>query len=97
MIPQMEVVPKLGGDGLMHGVPVHYYDYERVEKHTLIAAMNVDNEKEAFAKNKERIMEVISNYSMSSDIIYQRGLLAFPLKEGISTIDGEQIKKLFDL
>lgn len=95
MIPQLEVVPKLGGDGHMHGVPVNYFDYERVEKHTFVAVMNVEDNKQAYSENRDQINELISNYSKSSDIIYQRGLLAFPLKEGVTTIDGEHIKELF--
>ena len=31
-IPRVELVPTLGGDGKMHPVPVHYFDYEPLEK-----------------------------------------------------------------
>ena len=96
-IPMTTIVPKVGGDGLTHGVPVHYFEYEKVEKDTPVVVMNVEQNREAYRQNKDRLIELLSKYSTSSDIIYQRGLLAFPLKEGISTIDGEEIKKLFSL
>ena len=95
-IPQVEIVPKVGRDGLTHGVPVHYFDYEYVEKHTNTVVINVGGTKQSFNANRDRILELISNYSMSSDIIYQRGMLSFPLKEGITTINGDEIKKLLN-
>ena len=57
--------------------------------------MNVGGTRQIYNQNKARINEIISNYSKSSDIIYQRGLLAFPLKEGVSSINGEKIKQFF--
>ena len=94
-IPQMDVVPKLGGDGRMHGVPVHYFIYEKVEKDSQIAVIKVGGDLNTFRGIKDQLLQLISNYSISSDIIYQRGLLAFPLKEGVTTINGDQISKLF--
>ena len=94
-IPMMEVVPTLGGDGRMHGVPVHYFEYEKVEKDSQVAVINVGGDLNTYRSVKEQLLQLLSNYSMSSDIIYQRGLLAFPLNEGVTTIDGEQIIKLF--
>ncbi len=94
-IPMMEVVPKLGGDGRMHGVPVHYFEYEAVEGEKQIAVINVGGDLNIYRNIKEQLAQLLSNYSMSSDIIYQRGLLAFPLNEGVTTINGEEIQKLF--
>lgn len=94
-IPMLEVVPTLGGDGRMHGVPVHYFEYEKVEKDSQVAVIRVEGDRKGYRDIKEQLLQLLSNYSMSSDIIYQRGLLAFPLKEGVTTIDGEQIIKLF--
>ena len=95
MDPRVEIVPKVGGDGLTHGVPVHWFEYIPVEKDSSVVVMNVGGTRQIYNRNKARINEIISNYSKSSDIIYQRGLLAFPLKEGVSSIDGEKIKQFF--
>ncbi len=95
MEPRVEIVTKMGGDGLPHGVPVHWYEYIPVEKSTTVAVMNVGGTRQIYSQNKKQIFDLLSNYSRSSDIIYQRGLLAFPLKDGISSINGENIKALF--
>ena len=94
-IPKMEVVPKVGGDGRVHGVPVHYFEYEPVDDENKIVVMDVGGDLNTYRNAKEQLSQLLSNYSTSSDIIYQRGLLAFPLKEGVTTINGEEIQKLF--
>ena len=57
--------------------------------------MDVGGDLNTYRNAKEQLSQLLSNYSTSSDIIYQRGLLAFPLKEGVTTINGEEIQKLF--
>lgn len=94
-IPKMEVVPKVGGDGHVHGVPVHYFEYEEVEGTSQIVVINVGGDLNAYRNIQDQLAQLISNYSSSSDIIYQRGLLAFPINEGVTTINGEQIQRLF--
>ena len=91
----MEVVPKVGGDGRVHGVPVHYFEYEEVEGTSQIVVINVGGDLNTYRNIQDQLAQLISNYSTSSDIIYQRGLLAFPINEGVTTINGEQIQKLF--
>ena len=95
MDPRVEIVPKIGGDGLTHGVPVHWFEYIQVDKHSSVAVMKVGGTLQSYNAIKSRLYEIISTYSKSSDIIYQRGLLAFPLKDGITSINGEQIQSLF--
>ena len=94
-IPKLTFVPKVGGDGHVHEVPVHYFEYEQVEGDKQIAVMEVGSDLNTYRNVKEQLVQLLSNYSTSSDIIYQRGLLAFPLNEGVTTINGEEIQKLF--
>ncbi len=95
MIPHVTLVPKMGGDGYWHDVPVHWFEYIEVQKDTPVAVVTVGGTKQDYIANKDSIFQFISTYSMSSDIIYQRGLLSFPLKEGISFIDENEIIKMF--
>ena len=39
-IPRTTFVPTLGGDGIMHPVPVHYYEYQPVEGNTTVNLNN---------------------------------------------------------
>lgn len=93
--PRCEFVSKMGGDGHMHSIPVNWEEYLPVEKSTPVVIMQVDGNKNEFVNNKARIIELISKYSSSNDIIYQRGLLSFPVNEGLSNFSGEELIKIF--
>ena len=49
-VPKVELVPTLGGDGIMHPVPVNYNEYERIEK---VTPVNVINKKGEMVDNKK--------------------------------------------
>ena len=93
--PRMEFVSKMGGDGHMHTIPVPWEEYIEVEKDTPIVLMDIGANKEEFYSNYDRFKSVISNCLGYDDIIYQRGLVAFPLTEGTTSFNGNELKKLF--
>ena len=41
--PRTEIVPVMGGDGRLHGVPVHYYEYLPVEDKRIVKLFNKDS------------------------------------------------------
>ena len=91
-VPRVEYVEKLGGDGHFHSVPVHWEEYIRVDKDTPVAIANVGGTKQEYYAHLSQIQEILS---MSDDIIYQRGLLAFPLKEGAIPFNSQELIKVF--
>ena len=91
-VPRVEYVSKLGGDGHLHSIPVHWYEYIEVSKDTPVAILNVGGTKQDYVCNISRIQEILCR---SNDIIYQRGLLAFPLNDGSSIINSKDLIKLF--
>ena len=93
--PHVELVPKLGGDGNMHAVPVTWYEYIPVEGKGTIAVFEVGGTNRDFYLFEDKLKQLISTYGISSDIIYQRGLLSFPLKEGITSFNTNEINKFF--
>ena len=93
--PRVEYVSKMGGDGCMHSIAVPWQEYIPVEKTTQMVLLNVGGNKETFMQNSQKIYEYISNYSTSNDIIYQRGLLAFILREDVTSFNGSALIKLF--
>lgn len=93
--PRCEFVSKMGGDGHLHQIPVHWEEYIPVEKLTPVVIVEVGGTNAEFQANKERIKELISNFAISNDIIYQRGLLSFPVREDIQNFNGEELIKLF--
>ena len=43
-IPKTDLVPVMGGDGILHPVPVHYYDYQRVQDEYTVNLINKKSE-----------------------------------------------------
>lgn len=95
LIPRVEIVPKLGGDGLMHNVPVHWKEYIPVEKESYTAVIEVGGTKQMYLANIDRINTLLSKYCFSNDIIFQRGLLSFPLSSELNAHDAEELIKIF--
>ncbi len=77
--PEVDYVNKMGGDGKMHTIPVHWTRYEPVSRIRYMEAVNVDTTRYEFsnniAKNQgfQNFMKAISN---SPIYTYQRKLLA---------------------
>ena len=94
-IPQIEYVTKLGGDGHMHTIPVHYFIYEPVEKSTNIVVMDLHATKQESRDNMDAILQVLSPYMMNNDIIIQRDLCSFIVRPGVTSINVNELNKLF--
>lgn len=61
-VPNVEYVSRMGGDGKLHMVPVHYFEYEPLKQtNSMIAQYESDN----------------SQITAENDIMKQRGLLAY--------------------
>ena len=93
--PRVEIVEKMGGDGHLHAVPVPWEEYIPVEDVHQTVIINVGGNRNDYIANKDRIIQLISDYALSSDIIYQRGLLSFPVKENIGSLNSEELIKMF--
>ena len=94
-IPRVELVTKMGGDGNLHTIPVHWQEYVPVEKEIGSAVIEVGGTKQLFTANEGRITQLLSKYCYSNDIIYQRGLLSFPLMMDLNSHDVEELIKIF--
>ena len=92
---RLEIVEKMGGDGHLHGVPVPWEEYLPVEDSHSTIVINVGGNRNDFMMNRDKICELISSFAISNDIIYQRGLLSFPVRDDITGFNGEELIKLF--
>lgn len=91
--PRVDYVEKKGGDGNWHTIPVHWFEYIPVEDEHRIAVINTNGTKQQFVYNREKINQLLSNYTKVDDIIYQRGLLSFPVENSFDdSMMGELIK-----
>ena len=64
-VKHVEIVPTLGGDGRMHGVPVTWYEYIPLEQETLINVAEIGGSQTDFRK--------LGN----NDVIFNRGLISY--------------------
>ena len=84
-IKHLDLIPTLGGDGRMHGVPVTWYEYIPLEKETLINVDEIGGSKAEFNKLGNK------------DIVFNRGLISYnhdiPLNISIKDLKSQMAKK----
>lgn len=84
-IKHVEIVPKLGGDGRMHGVPVTWYEYLPLEKENEISVAEIGGTRVKFNKLGNK------------DVIFNRGLISYnqeqPLNVPIKELKSQMAKE----
>ncbi len=84
-VKHVEIVPTLGGDGRMHGVPVTWYEYIPLEKESFINVDEIGGTQAEFNKLGNK------------DIIFNRGLVSYnqeqPLNVPIKELKEKMAKK----
>lgn len=93
--PRVAYESRMGGDGYMHTIPIEWEEYIPVEKHTLFGMIEVGGDRFEYIAKKEQILQQLSANLLCNDIIYQRGLLSFLLKEDTNAFNAEELIKLF--
>ena len=76
--PRVTIVSKLGGDGHMHQIPVHWTEYIPIEKETTMEVANTNASRFDF-NNKimnNGFSEFIRRYATNGAYSFRRGLLA---------------------
>ena len=83
-IKRLEIVPTLGGDGRMHGVPVTWFEYIPLEKETIIDVAHIGGDRIKF------------NQLGNNNVIYNRGLISYnqdkPLNISINELKSQMAK-----
>lgn len=93
--PRVDYATRVGGDGLTHTIPIHWEEYIDTERTSTIAVVDVGGSKHNYYGLKDQLSQLISNCSSKDDIIFQRGLIAFILNEGVNSFNTEAIINLF--
>ena len=77
-IPQVDIIPVYGRDGMYHDVPVHYDIYEPISRDTVIGLSKYIGTEKEFASNKQnQAFQDFLGRIGGSGIIKNRGLLGF--------------------
>ena len=96
-IMHVDYIPKLGGDGRTHSVPVTWYEYVPLKKETPMQIQNVPYSKkdQTFMENMAKAATLIAPFAMGNDIITQRGIFSSILKNNKNTWNGDELNKIF--
>ena len=81
-IDRLTYVSVYGGDGKYHQVPVHWIEYNRIQKDTpfAIGRAKEDNWPE-FNTNYGNYKELLSRYQISDTVLFKKGLFSFVKKD----------------
>ena len=81
-IDRVTYVSVYGGDGKYHQVPVHWIEYNRIQKDTpfAIGRAKEDNWPE-FNTNYGNYKELLSRYQISDTVLFKKGLFSFVKKD----------------
>lgn len=97
-IEHVDIIPTLGGDGNMHGVPVHWLEYIPIVKTSYMESKNINLNKEEYQKSQKNdiFSDFMSQYSKNGAIIYERGLFSVLLNEDLNDEDMDKLNKMFN-
>ena len=75
---RISYIPRLGGDGRMHAVPVVWIEYFPVERNTLMAVHRKQSSRPDINMNsaKSEFKQMLKNYSYKGAWLYERGVFA---------------------
>ena len=92
-IPHTDFITKMGGDGLPHQIPVKWYEYVPLERSTPFAVQTCQTTEKKFRYNikNQALRDFLSRLSERGVIIYQRGLISFPLRSNTSSYDSNEL------
>ncbi|HHT66954.1 MAG TPA: hypothetical protein GX010_01825 [Erysipelotrichaceae bacterium] len=94
-IPHVSYIPKLGGDGRMHDVPVKWFEFIPLEQVTPFAAQECRTTQRKFLSNikNQGLENLLSRISNKNMLVYSKGLVSLLLKETSLDFDANELNK----
>lgn len=92
-VAHTELVPKLGGDGFTHNVPVIWYEYIPLEKVTPFAIQECRTTERKFRYNiqNQALRDFLSRIADKNMLIYSRGLVSLLLRKNTESYDVDEL------
>ena len=92
--PEVDFVPKMGKDGHMHSVPVHWTRYEEVHAQNNIGIYDSKQSRPTFMHDS---LKPFADYLKDNNFYFERGLVSFFLgeKEHLNAKQDEDIASIF--
>ena len=78
-IDRVAYVPVMGGDGLMHNVPVHWIEYLPISKTTPFVVTDTNQDKSGYRElyQSGKFNDSINKFGNSSAILYKKRMMSF--------------------
>lgn len=95
--PQVEYVRKMGNDGCMHTIPVHWMLYEPVYQASQLEIQGHKSSRQQFnvVKDTPEFKQFQENDTKDGAIVYRRNLFSFCPKENDEIYNPEDLQALF--
>ena len=92
--PRVDYVSKMGGDGRMHQVPVHWIQYDELKQNFNVGLVDSKATRPAFS---HKSLEPVQKYLADRGLIFDRGLLSFFVgqKEKLTPEMGNKLSDFF--
>lgn len=92
-VAHTEFVPKLGGDGFTHNVPVVWYEYVPLEKVTPFAIQECRTTERKFRYNiqNQALRDFLSRIADKNMLIYSRGLVSLLLRKNTQEYNADEL------
>ena len=92
-IAHTDFVPKLGGDGLTHSVPVVWYEYVPLEKVTSFAVQKCRTSEKKFRYNiqNQALRDFLSRIADKNMLIYTHGLVSLLLRPNADNYSADEL------
>ncbi len=99
--PRVDIATRLGGDGRMHTIPIHWTEYLPVQKATQVSVKTAENiNRHTFMNNmnssnqNDKWRNYFSQHAHDLDhVIFRRGILAFMPNKPFTKADNEALNE----
>lgn len=96
-VPRIDLVPRRGGDGHMHNVPVPWTEYIPISMFKVMEMRSCEVSKNEFSEMSGGgdFREFLKSRATAGGVVQQRGLMAMLLSGAYTVLDDEKIEGFF--
>lgn len=96
-VPRVEMIPRMGGDGHWHDVPVHWTEYIPLSMFKVMEmrSCNLSRPRYNEVSASGELGEFFTRRAVSGGVVAQRGLMAMLLSGAYTVLDDEKLGNLF--
>lgn len=96
---RVDYVDVLGGDGLLHAVPVPWTEYLPIDRTSVMEVKAVDGTREEYERlrSEQKLASFVRRFSKNGDSVYGDGLIGIPLDKTYDKSDDKELDGIFGI